>query len=148
MTTFTPEIGKEICERIAGGETLTSICADAHMPHARTVHTWVLDENADTDFKEPYMLARLIQAHNLRDKLLDAAENDLEDGGKYGNNKIQRSKLVCDTYKWLLSKELHRDYGDKMDVTQSGTVTQKQIVLVKNFDDVKLEGAPRLLAEN
>lgn len=148
MTSYTSKVGKEICDRIAGGETLTAICQDTHMPPAGTVHGWVLDENADTGFRESYMLARLIQAHQLRDKLLDTAENDLDDGGKYGNNKIQRAKLQCDTFKWLLSKELARNYGDKLDVIQSGEVTQKRIVIVKTFDDVKIRDTPSRLGEN
>ena len=146
---YKPEIGREICERISDGETLTSICRDIHMPPTRTVQGWILDEKkVNPEFREAYMLARLIQIHGLRDKLLDVSENDLDDGGKYGNNKIQRAKLQCDNYKWLLSKELARNYGDKMDVIQSGEVTQKRIVFVKNFDDVTIKDTAGRFAEN
>ncbi len=145
MTSLTPELGREICDRIADGETLTSICEDVHMPNCRSVHGLVL---RDTEFAEKYTFARLIQAHGFRDRLLDVSENDLDDGGKYGNNKIQRAKLQCDNLKWLLSKELARNYGDKMEAIHSGEVTQKRIVIVRNFDDVEITDTVGRLADN
>lgn len=38
---YAPEVGAEICERVAGGESLLSICRDAAMPNASTVRDWM-----------------------------------------------------------------------------------------------------------
>jgi len=37
---FTTEIGAEICARVAGGESLTAICAAPDMPHRATMRNW------------------------------------------------------------------------------------------------------------
>ena len=34
---YTPELAREICERLAEGETLRSVCRDKHMPDERRV---------------------------------------------------------------------------------------------------------------
>jgi hypothetical protein len=44
-TKYTEALGNEICERLAAGESLRSICRSAHMPDERRVRAWSLDEN-------------------------------------------------------------------------------------------------------
>ena len=44
MTYPKDELLPEICERLAEGEPLAQICRDPHMPAARTVRGWALDD--------------------------------------------------------------------------------------------------------
>src|SRR5271156_342956 len=41
---FTTELGDEICNRIADGESLRAICDEADMPDKATVFRWLLAE--------------------------------------------------------------------------------------------------------
>src|SRR4029077_14910950 len=54
-TLKTPELCAKICERVANGETLTSICNEPDMPGWTTVHDWI---NADESFRQPFDRAR------------------------------------------------------------------------------------------
>lgn len=56
LSTFTPELGAAICRRVAGGESLRSICrVDPAMPTEKTVWNWA---RADEGF-------RMMKAHAL-----------------------------------------------------------------------------------
>ena len=113
---FTPALAKRICERLAEGETLRSICRDDDMPSAPTVCRWALEE----PFAEQYARAREIGYTLMADGLLEIADDTSDDtivteGTKRPNSEwINRSRLRVDTRKWLLSKCLPKIYGDKL----------------------------------
>ncbi len=54
QTKYTPAKAKEILRRLAGGETLTSICRDMQIPPS-TVYQWTVDRN---DFAVDFARAR------------------------------------------------------------------------------------------
>ena len=54
QTKYTPAKAKEILRRLAGGETLTSICRDMQIPPS-TVYQWTVDRN---DFAVDFACAR------------------------------------------------------------------------------------------
>ena len=64
----TPEMTKEILERVSTGETLTGLCKDKHMPSIRALLNWCV---ADKEFDEQMHRARvrgtLIQAYEAVD---------------------------------------------------------------------------------
>lgn len=103
-SSFSWEIAKEICVRIADGEMLTSICSDVHMPSRSTVNQWLLfdgDPQHD-EFKKVYGRAKEIQADTLFDETLDIADDTARDWKMVGKNKdvptpdsevVNRSKL-------------------------------------------------------
>ena len=37
---YTPQVGAEICARVAAGESLTAICAEPGMPHRASIRNW------------------------------------------------------------------------------------------------------------
>ena len=43
---YTEELAAEICSRLASGESLKSICRDAHMPDDHRVREWARDDRA------------------------------------------------------------------------------------------------------
>src|SRR5262245_514457 len=52
---YSPEIADEICERIALGESLSTICAEEGMPRARAVMRWQRERE---EFERALDLAR------------------------------------------------------------------------------------------
>lgn len=116
---YTKKLGDKICQRIACGESLRSICRDDGMPVLSTVLLWVVDGKHD-QFSEQYALARKVQAETLADELFDISDDGTNDwmekfdkdgeaaGYQINGEHVQRSKLRLDTRKWYLSKVLPR----------------------------------------
>ena len=63
-TRYTREIADEICERLAAGESLFSICRDAHMPAENRVREWALDDRVDKSGTGAGFAARYARAIN------------------------------------------------------------------------------------
>lgn len=102
---YTPELAKKICDIIA-----TLPCSLKKMnaiydffPDPSTIHQWRKDHS---DFSDKYWRAKLIQADILAEEILDIAD------GCTADNYTQ-AKLRIDTRKWIASKLLPKQYGDK-----------------------------------
>jgi len=125
---FTNSLADSICERIADGESLRSVCRDENMPALGTVFRWL---NANDNFREQYARAKQIGLEALAEDLIDIADNanndwmerfGKDDAGWVANGEnIQRSKLRVDARKWILSKLVPKKYGDKLDLTAEHT---------------------------
>lgn len=126
-SSYTPEIGAEICRRLTEGESLRQICRDDGFPDRKTVISWVLSvHNKDLDeFRLQYALAREAQAEHWSEEIIEISDdgtNDwMERETKSGDSitvadheHISRSKLRVDTRKWLMSKMLPKKYGDRV----------------------------------
>lgn len=126
---YTPELGLEICTRLAEGESLRSICEDPKMPNRGTVLRWVLD-GLHEEFAGQYEKARNIQAESFADDMQDIADDgrndymlkETESGAfvQLNSEAIQRSRLRVDTRKWIASRILPKKYGDKIENTHVG----------------------------
>ena len=125
-TKYKEKLGKEICKRIAEGESVRSICKSEDMPDASTIYLWLIDEDKKEFFKQ-YAIAKDAQAELMFDELLEIAddgtndwiERENKDGSIYevvNNEVVQRSRLRVDTRKWYLSKVLPKKYGDKLEL--------------------------------
>mgnify|MGYP000869508350 CR=1 FL=1 len=113
----------KICERIAKGESMISICASEGMPVQSVVYNWL---TVDKDFAERYARAREQQAEHYLDEIIaisdDVSLDEIIDGEgnpRTNNEAIQRSKLKVETRKWVMAKLAPKKYGDK--VTQEVT---------------------------
>jgi len=102
-SSFTPELGDAICDRLAQGESMVQICADDAMPGLRTVMRWAAEL---PEFGTEYARAREAQAEVMDDKILTTA-----DGATAENAAAQRVKV--DAYKWRAAKLAPKRYGDK-----------------------------------
>ena len=108
-TVITAAVRKDILERIAVGEPLRSICRDESMPARQTIYRLL---GSDEEFRTAFEASRKIGLEALADDLLDLADDGREDP--------QRSKLQIDTRKWLLSKFLPKQYGERVATELSG----------------------------
>lgn len=123
---FTPEIANEICERLAKGESLRTICAgDAHtegafMPGRSTVMRWL---NENEDFRDQYAHAREVQADHYAEEIIsiadctDVSPNPFDGPGVPAVRDPQRDRLRIDARKWYASKLAPKKYGDKVALT-------------------------------
>lgn len=124
-STYTDLIAEEICQRLAKGETLTSICGDEHMPARRTVSDW---RRAQPEFDKAFTEAREAGFDALAEDCLsiaDDASDDFRMGEKSvlaDTDHIQRSKLRVWTRLQLLSKWDPKRYGERLDLNHSGSI--------------------------
>ena len=84
---------KEICERIAEGESLTKICKDNHLPSWRTVLRHVQDTDEAYD---QYRNARALQAEVMRDEIIDLVSAELPIDPKMAQAEVGRRRLEAD----------------------------------------------------
>ena len=105
-TDYSQELADKICERIADGESLRSICRDDEMPGTSAVCKWL---GKYPEFAEQYAHARELQADALFDDCLAIADgkNDTP------STDIQERRLQVDTRKWMAGK-LKGKYSDKV----------------------------------
>ena len=153
---YKQEVADEICDRLAEGESLRTICADDHLPSRSTIMLWAAKdrrlkaegkESPYDGFSDQYELACEARMLYHADELLDIADDSTNDYMEKTNNdgstyealnaeNIQRSRLRVDTRKWLLSKMLPR-YADKqqIDHTTAGEAMQPNQIILTGPDD-------------
>ena len=128
-TTYTPEIGKAICDRLANGESLKAICQDEDMPGDSTVRTWAIDNREG--FYALYARARDIALDRMADEVIGIADDGTNDFAKRAKENggevvapdvehIARSRLRFDARRWYLSKLAPKKYGDRIATEISG----------------------------
>lgn len=144
---FSEKVASIICERIADGESLRTICLDDAMPHRSTVFRWLA---ANESFRDQYTRAREAQADALFEEILEIADDtshdtiikEGKDGGEYeaaNSEWINRSRLRVDARKWMASKLAPKKYGDKLDVNHGGQ-PGNPIVTVRDLTGRKDQG--------
>lgn len=99
---FTPEIANDICERLAEGESLRTICQDDDMPSRSTVRLW---RSGNAEFSAQYTHARECQAETYAEKIVDDALVATD---------AALGRLRMDALKWAASKLAPKKYGDKI----------------------------------
>ena len=121
---YTPEIGAAICERLADGESLKSICAADDMPCKASVYLWL---GKHPEFMDMYTRAREDQADTLADEIVQIADDGKNDtyvteaGQEVVNHDhIARSRLRVEARKWVAAKLKPKKYGDKVETTVQG----------------------------
>ena len=126
-STYTPELADLICEQIADGKSLRSICAAEGMPSKTAVFHWLA---AIPAFRDQYAMAREAQADSMADDILDIADDGrhdtyLDDNGNERTNAevVARSRLRVDARKWIAAKLKPKVYGDRTELT--GTLEHK-----------------------
>lgn len=117
QSSYNQETVDKVCEKLAEGHSLRSICrSDDSMPNMSTIFRW-LDENAE--FASKYARARQVQADVLFDELVDIADDGSNDwmtrnGYRVEDSEVtKRSQLRIETRKWVASKLLPKKYGEK-----------------------------------
>lgn len=106
MAEFSQELFDNICEQIADGESLRTICKQDDMPSKTTVFRWLA---ADEKLSDQYARAREAQADSLFDDILHISDAATPD-------EIACARLRVDSRKWMAGKLRPKVYGDKLDI--------------------------------
>jgi hypothetical protein len=102
------KIVKEICARLADGESLRAISLDDHMPTNMTIYNWLQKHD---DFFEQYTRAREMQGYTHASMAIEAATKAKD---------AALGRLAYDALKWHASKLVPKVYGDKTEVAVVG----------------------------
>lgn len=128
---YTPELASRICQELAAGISLRTVCKADEMPCVATIFNWF---RKYPDFLEQYTRAKQESADALAEEMLDIADDATNDwmerngregefiGWEVNGEHIQRARLRIETRKWLASKLKPKTFGDKIEHT--GHVTQ------------------------
>ena len=145
---FTQVWADVICEKLACGESLRSICRNEEFPDLSTVMRWLSKNPA---FQSQYARAREIQAEAHLDELIEIADDGRNDymekrnaegeiiGWRENGEWVNRSRLRVDARKWAISKMAPKKYGDKTQVEHTGTVATVDLARLAENDLRQLE---------
>lgn len=136
-TRYSDEVASELCERIAMGETLTSICREERMPDPRTVWKW---RQVRPDFNAQFAQARVDQMHAWADQIVNLADDSEGDFKvtvpldspelerieskqavtfKFTRRHVSRTAQMIDVRKWLMARYAPEDFSDRSSVNMS-----------------------------
>lgn len=101
---YTLELGEEICQRIAEGESLRTICAEDAYPDRVTVLRWL---NQHPDFATIYAQAREAQGDVMDEKILSTAD-------ACTNETAAADRVKIAAYQWRAERLKPKAYGTKV----------------------------------
>jgi hypothetical protein len=140
-STFTPELGREICERIANGESLKAVGQDPAMPCAATILRWAAEF---PDFGNDYAHARQLMADVLFDEAREVALGTTP-------ATVWADRLRFDTIRWMTARMAPKKYCERV-VVEAEVAARRadedddpfgarapMTVIVKRFGDVTPE---------
>lgn len=110
--TYRPELALAICERIAGGETLSSICKSDGMPSAVSFRRWAL---ARKDLFEALMAARQLKADALFDEALDMARELAAEPGTA--QRVRAYDVAISQLRWSAGKLNPQRFSERSSVS-------------------------------
>ncbi len=108
---YDPETAERLCEKITEGHGIRELADTDEFPSWPTLRKWLANE---TDFAIRYARARSASAEALELRALQVAADKSRDP--------HQSRVEVDTLKWAASKRNPRVYGDKIDLSISGTL--------------------------
>jgi hypothetical protein len=107
---YSVELCDEICDRIAGGESLQDICKEERYPARTTVQGWLRKHH---EFAREYAIARACLVEDVCDEILQIADDSSGDYKLSGPadapvmqivpDAVKRSALCCkERWTWLV----------------------------------------------
>lgn len=112
---YDPEVGEKMCEELAAGGTLRTICEKADAPSVSTVMAW---RAKNKDFSASYQIAQQTRVELWVDESVAIAD-------KATPADVKVAELRCSERRWQATKILSRVYGDRLGLDVQGEVTVK-----------------------
>jgi hypothetical protein len=127
-TKYTQELADTICEQLASGDSMRTVCKEDEMPAMSTLFRWLREI---PEFRQQYEKAKEEAADAFAEEILDIADDgsndwmikhgkDDQESWQLNGEHVQRSRLRIDSRKWIASKLKPKKYGDKIDMTSDG----------------------------
>lgn len=136
LVEYTPAMGRQVCDLIAEGETLTDICNMPGFPAVRDIARWRTEVD---EFAQSFAIARDVRADIRVDGIAKAVKEMRK--GELGHAV---GKAVVDGLKWLAGKDSPR-YADKVTIDQTirpGAPEPESEDLTKAWIARAIAGAP------
>lgn len=130
-TKYNEELAAEICNRIAGGESLRSVCKDAHIPDKATVLMWVVD-GKHSQFHDQYVQAREAAGYSHADEALELRHSVLD-----GTYDAKSARVALDALKWGAERMAPKKHSpqQKLDhVSSDNSMSPSRIEIVPHDD--------------
>ncbi len=118
---YSDEVAEKIIVRMAGGESLRSICRETVFPAFPTVMRWITEK---PEFAAAYQVAQDCRAQVIFDEILELADRPvmgtrvkiLADGGKETTlcDQVERSKLQVHAREWILARMAPKRFGNRV----------------------------------
>ena len=108
-TVMTEEVREEICQNLAAGNSLRSICADESMPVVSTVLLAVVQDR--DGFSEQYMQARTAGGFSHADRIIDTV-----DRVSTGEVEPQAARAMLDGLKWAAERMAPKSHSSRQEV--------------------------------
>ena len=110
-SSFSQDIADRLCEQLALGKSLRTVCLDESLPCVATVFNWM---RTQPSFLEQYTRAKQEATDALADEIQDIADDGSNDWMQVKKGKgfvpmvdrehVDRSRLRIETRKWLMAK--------------------------------------------
>ena len=121
-TKCTWPVVKKICQRLAGGESLISVCASDDLPEKSTVLYWVVTGREIVDvpegepslFSDQYIRAREAGGFSHGDRVIDVVDK-VADGGLDPN----QAKAMLDGLKWAAERMAPKRHSARQEIDHS-----------------------------
>lgn len=110
-STYTPDMGERICALIAQGKSKRQIEGMEGFPARETIDVWVLRHE---DFAGQYARACEARAEGFAEELVEIADR--------ADLPADQKRVMVDTRKWVASRILPKQYGEKAEVTHRGSI--------------------------
>lgn len=116
---YSRELADEMLAEVEAGRTDRDICHSRGFRRT-TFHRWIRD-NVD-GIAARYSAANEIRTRVMVEDMILAADGKSIDGeddpAEDSAVKVMRDRLKSETRRWIISRTLRKEYGDKVDVTQ------------------------------
>ena len=117
----------ELLLRVAEGESVFTICQDAHMPSRATVYKSIRE---DAQFKMEYEAALEQRADKYVEQIADLSRHMQERAAMGASNEeVTALKAHVNSLQWIAARLNAKKYGDKqqLDIDQKVTLDDKQL---------------------
>lgn len=122
-SSYTDEIAERLCDEIAKGRSVVSVCDEEWAPSRQTVSDWLNGRGAPPEFSVNYARAREWQADRFASEVISIADDNKDDANS--------RRVRVDARKWAAGKIMPKKYGDRASIDlggQPGNPVQTQTV--------------------
>lgn len=112
VTTYDPFQAMKLIEKIANGETLTSICGKDGLPKVTTFRRWLVNY---PELSKAYYEARKLSAESLEEEALDAGRLVRASPGTA--QQVRATEVLMNQLRWSASRRDPGRFGDRAPVS-------------------------------
>jgi hypothetical protein len=140
-SSYTEEIADRICQGVADGKSLNTICkSHDDMPTITTIFRWLADDRYSA-FRDKYTRAKRDQAESGFERITEIVQQVID-----GEIDPNTARVAIDAIKWQLGKLKPNKYSDKIQIDQDHNININVIKYTTNETPPKrVEHDPKLI---